>query len=227
MKIIKKTNRITAFLSIAIAALLIMSVSASAADQSSDETVQPMIVCLKGNISYYAGVGDKVKKGDPLFLVVTVDNNPALFYRIIHKIQYYTKMYNRRAELIKAHAVSSEEFETNLNNLILAKDELVSFIAKFKQGLYIAPYDCEIVSVPYPNGCGIKDGYVAMTLKPVDPNYKFEPKKTNEKVMELYKATNEFSQEQSDKLNVDDVVDLLMQLKKLQGSIETRTSAAQ
>ena len=220
----KSINKITAFLSIIISALLILSFSASAADQS-NETVQQIFPCLKGNVSYYVSVGDKAQKGEPLFMLVSADNNSTIFYQLIHKIKYYTKMYNRRAELIKTNAVSKEELENNLNNLILAKDDLISYIVKFKQGFYVAPYDCEIVSIPYPNGCGLKSSIAAMSIKPVDPNYTFEPKKLSDKRLELYITINKLSQEQRDNLDVDKVIDLLNQLKQLQASLGTTTTA--
>ena len=64
-------------------------------------------------------------------------------------------------------------------------------------------------------------------MKPVDTNYKFEPKKIDEKLMEVYRATNELSKEQTDYLTVDNVIDLLKQVKLLQSSKGTTATAAQ
>lgn len=206
-------NRIKVIVFLSVIALTVSIMPDSIFADQLPKDAQPMLSSLKGNLVYYVAPGDKVKKGDPLFLVLTPDNNPAIFFQIVHKIHYYAKIYQRRKDLIKTHAVSEEELDNTLNNLILSKDELVSYITSFKQGFYVAPYDCEVVSIAFPNGSGIKDGFTALNIKPVDADYKFEPRKPNDKLMEILKSANELTKEQVDSLDVNAIVAILQKAK--------------
>ncbi len=206
-----KLNTKIMLLSFAAFTAFIMPVSIFADQLPND--VKQMIVSMKGNLTYYVKPGDKVKQGDPLFLVITPDNNPSMFFQIVHKIDHYNKLYLRRANLMKTHAVSQEEFDNALNDLILAKDELASYICKLKQGFYVAPFDCEIVELLFVNGSGIKDGFAAINIKPVDKNYKFEPKGANNKLSEIIDSSNKLLKTQVDKLDLNNVVEILKRVQ--------------
>lgn len=171
--------------------------------------VEQVWTAVEGNITYYVKPGDKVKKGDPLFLVMTADINPAVFFQTLHKIEYYKILFQRREGLLNSRAVSKEEFDNALNDLVFSKDELISYLFKLKEGFYMAPYDCEIVKLLYINGSGIGDGNPAINIRCTDKNYKFEPPKPNQKLLELIKLSDETLNIQTEQLDVKDVMDFL------------------
>ena len=99
----------------AVITLCLMPVTALADDLP--EGVKQVWTSVEGNIIYYVKPGDKVKKGAPLFFIVSSDNNPALFFQIEHKVNYYRILYLRREKLIKTHVVSQEAVDDALQNL--------------------------------------------------------------------------------------------------------------
>ncbi len=185
----------------------IMPVSTSA-DQL-PEGVKQVWTAVEGNLIYYVKPGDKVKKGEPLFLVITPDNNPEVFFQILHKIYYYNRLYLRRESLIKNHAISQDEFDNALNDLISTEDDLASYICKLKEGFYVAPFDCEVVELLYLNESGIGDGNPAINIKSTDVNYKFEPKKPNKKLVEIMALSDELLKNQVENLDVNKVISYL------------------
>jgi hypothetical protein len=165
--------------------------------------VKQVWTSVEGNIIYYVKVGDKVKKGDPLFFVVCGDNDPELFFQIQHKIEYYRLLYLRRMKLIKTHAVSEEALDEAVFNLINSQDELALFISKLKQGFYEAPFDCEITKLLYPQKSGIGDGNPAINIKATDKDYKFEPPKPNQKLLELISLSNKTLKDRLKRVNIN------------------------
>ena len=169
------------------------------------EGVKQVWTSVEGNIIYYVKKGDKVKKDDPLFFVVTTDNNPALFFEYQHKINYYKKLYNRRMKLIKTHAVSREDYDNAFQNYINARDEFVSYICKVKSGFYTAPFDCEIVELLYLQHSGIGDGNPAINIKCTDKNYQFIPPKPDEKFVDIIEKAGKYIKEKIDEFNANDL----------------------
>ena len=106
--------------------LCLTSVTALADDLP--EGVKQVWTSVEGNIIYYVKVGDKVKKGTPLFYIMNWDNNPGLFFQLQHKIDYLRKLCLRRQKLIKTHAISQESLDNALQNLIYAEDQLAIFV---------------------------------------------------------------------------------------------------
>ena len=173
----------------AVITLCLTSVTALADDLP--EGVKQVWTSVEGNIKYYVKPGDKVKKGAPLFYIANCDNDPAIFWSSLHKINYYKKLFLRRKKLVETHAVSQEVVDNALHDLIDAEDELVLLISKAEQGFYVAPFDCEITKLLYLQDSGIGDGNPAINIKCTDKNYQFEPPKPNEKILEILKKRDE------------------------------------
>jgi len=160
---------------------------------------------VEGNIKYYVKAGDLVKKGTPLFYIENSDNNAALFWKTEHKIDYYKKLYSRRVKLAVSHAVSQEEADNALENLIDAEDELTALISKAEQGFYVAPFDCEITKLLYLQGSGIGDGNPAINIKCTDKNYKFEPQEPNKKLIEILNQRDKLMKERAEELKINNL----------------------
>jgi len=186
----------------AVVMLCLTSVTALA-DETLPDGVKQVWTSVEGNIQYYVKPGDKVKKGTPLFYIVSSDNNPALFFQLEHKINYYRILYLRRMKLIKTHAVSQEDVDRSLQDLINAKDDLGSFICRVKEGYYVAPFDCEVTKLLYLNESGIGDGNPAINIKPTDKNYTFQPIKPNSKLLEVMKRSEEVIKLEAKEFNFD------------------------
>ena len=182
-------------------------------DDQLPEGVTQVWTAVEGNITYYVKPGDKVKKGDPLFLVVTTDTNPAVFFQDLHNIEYYKIIFERREKLVNMRAISQEDYDSSLNDLTFAKDDLINYLFKFKEGFYVAPYDCEILKQLYPNGSGIGDGNPAINIKCTDPNYKFVPSKPNQKMLDLIKFSDDMLKEQNETLDVKQLIDFIQSTK--------------
>ncbi|HJO94265.1 MAG TPA: hypothetical protein QF753_12765 [Victivallales bacterium] len=191
------------FLISTVTAFMIIPLMANAGTENS--SMQQVYTSVEGNIKYYVKPGEKVKKGDPLFFVLCSDNNPALFFENENNVKYYSILYSRRKKLVKTHAVAQEDVDSSLHDLIKAQNELASYLCKVKQGYYVAPYDCEIVKILYPQGSGIGDGNPAINIKPTDKNYKFESFKPNKVMLGLVKRSDELTQKRFNGLNVDEL----------------------
>jgi hypothetical protein len=176
-------------------------------DNQLPEGVEQVWTAVEGNITYYVKPGDKVKKGDPLFLVVTTDANPEIFFQDLHSIEYYKIIFGRRDKLLNTKAVSQEDFDNALDDLVDAKDSLINYFFKFKTGFYVAPYDCEIVKLLYINGSGIGDGNPAINIKCTDPNNKYNPPKPNQKMLDLIKFSDYMLKKQTEALDVKQLMD--------------------
>ena len=200
----KKQSRINRIIFLLVVCITWMSFSTVYAGEL-PEGVKQVWTSVEGNVKYYVKVGDKVKKGTPLFYIENGDNNPAMFWKLEHKIEYYRKLYQRRVTLIKTHAVSEESVDNALQNLIDAEDELTLLISIADQGFYVAPFDCEITKLLYLQGSGIGDGNPAINIKCTDKDYKFEPPKVNPKILELLKKCDELLKNRYKELDPDNL----------------------
>ena len=160
---------------------------------------------VEGNIKYYVKEGEKVKKGTPLFFIKTSDNNPAHFWAIQHKIEYYRVLYARRAKLLKSHAVSQEDVDTALQNLISAEDEMTSYISATEQAFYKAPFDCEIVKLLYLQHSGMGDGNPAINIRCIDKHYEFVPAPIDIKMIDLLNKRDEIIKRRKTQFKMKDV----------------------
>jgi hypothetical protein len=137
---------------------------------------------VEGNIKYYVRVGEKVKKGQPLFFVVTNDYRPEKVAELEHNVEYYKKCFNRDKTLLKTHSVSQQDYDDSEHLHQQAVDDLAVLKASIQQGLYVAPFDCEVTKRLYLNGSGIGDGNPAIDIKPIkiQPKYTEKPTPQNQ-----------------------------------------------
>jgi hypothetical protein len=163
---------------LAIIALCFMSATALAGDPAGPppKGQKQVWTSVEGNIKYYVHVGEKVKKGQPLFFVVTNDYRPEKVPELEHNVEYYKKCFNRDKTLLKTHSVSHQDYDDSQHAYQQAVDDLTVLKASIKQGLYVAPFDCEVTKLLYLNGSGIGDGNPAIDIKPIKvPKYTEEP----------------------------------------------------
>ncbi|MCF7790930.1 MAG: hypothetical protein K9L78_03215 [Victivallales bacterium] len=182
------------FIVFAVLAAVMVPVTVLAADDLPKGVVQ-VWTAVEGNIRYYVKEGDKVKKGDPLFFILTSDNNSAIYFKIQSQLEYQHKLYLRRKKLIETHAVSQEAYDEAYEGVLTAEAELISYLVKVKLGFYRAPFDCEIVKLLYVQGSGIGDGNPAINIRCTDPNYKFEPPVPGGKFMQIIKLSDQWVNE--------------------------------
>ena len=165
--------------------------------------VDQIITSVEGNIKYFVKTGDKVKKGTPLFFVRNSANTPSRFWSIQHKVDYYSLLYKRRADLVRNHAISKEDRDIALENLMNADDQMSQYLATVEQAFYVAPFDCEIVKLLYLQGSGISDGKPAIYIKCTDKNYQFIPTEVNTNMYDMVKYREKIMKERSKDLHLE------------------------
>jgi hypothetical protein len=166
MKIINEKLVAKSVLILTVISLCLISINGFAGETSKKES-EPMITAVEGIIVYYVKVGDKVKKGEPLFFVEATDYPLGEIRKIKQDIVYYKKTYNRKTKLAKTQSLSVQEMDDAWRDYHNALNDLAIATRQARNGFYTAPYDCEIVSCAVPNTSGIADGEAGVHIKKI------------------------------------------------------------
>ena len=133
------------------------------------EGISQIWSAFEGNITYYVKVGQKVKKGTPLFFVQRNDVPPQSSHlvKLEHDVDYSKRTYDRNKQLIKSHSVSEQAFDDSQNAYNDSVGDLADYKAQMKECLYTAPFDCEVTKLLYVTGSGVGDGNPMINIKEI------------------------------------------------------------
>jgi hypothetical protein len=136
-------------------------------DDSLPKGAVPIITAVEGNITYYVKVGDKLKKGEPLFFVSANDFPVGKIKQLKQALAYHKKTFERKKRLVKTHSLSVQELDDAWMEYHDALNELAIAEQQTKCGFYVAPFDCEVVRCAVPSTSGIADGEPAVHIKEI------------------------------------------------------------
>ena len=152
--------------------LCLLSTTTAADDSSLPKGAQPIVTSVEGNITYYAKVGDTLKKGEPLFFVKTNDWPIGKIKQIKEDIVYFKKTYERNRKLAKTNAVAIQSLDDSWHNYHDALNQLEIAKQQCENGFYSAPFDCKVVRCEVPTSSGIGDGNPAMYIQEIPEDTK-------------------------------------------------------
>jgi hypothetical protein len=123
----------------------------------------------EGNLTYYVKAGQKVRKGAPLFFVQRNDipSQASHIMKLKADAKYWETTYERNKTLVKTHSVSQQAFDDSSIQYADAKNNLNDYITQMYEGLYYAPFDCEVTKLLYVQHGGVGDGNPVINIKEI------------------------------------------------------------
>ncbi|MCP4180558.1 MAG: hypothetical protein GY756_22575 [bacterium] len=160
--IIKRAAKLVLLLSI-VTASTTMPLIGNAASEKKDLQVW---TAYEGTLKLSVTEGQKVKKGQLLFYVESIDPNmyPEHFTQLEHEIYFAKLKYDRYKKLVNVHSVSEEAYQDAWQKYVEAVDTLKVAKANFKRAHYYAQFDGTVKNILYPNNSGIGDGNPVLTV---------------------------------------------------------------
>ena len=123
----------------------------------------------EGNVTYYTKIGQKLKKGAPLFFIQRNDlpSQASHIMSLKADLKFNKTTYERNKKLVKTHSVSVQAFDDSSQRYADAKNALNDYITQMYEGLYYAPFDCEVTKLLYVQHGGVGDGNPVINIKKI------------------------------------------------------------